>query len=349
MSKIIEFTKPTKERVQTMDSLIRSGKMGARFALPQMDAATAGGLAFLVGELEKVDTALMEPLTSVTWMRDIVAKTGGGFVNLVSAYAVSYGTTGADEESLIYNGATDIATAQADLTKDLWKTVTFAMNMQIGYLDQEALRQIPRSINEIYDNGIKLNWNKLLDKSTYYGLSKINTHGLVNNPNVVTSTVAAGASTKTTWKDKTPVEILADVNAVLAAQWEAVGYDTSAMANHILVDPVNFGYIATTPVTEAGTESILSYIKRNCLAAAQQVDLEFVPCRQCKGAGASSANRLVVYRNDESKIDFDITMPLGRVMTSVDAGKLAYLTSYAGQFSEVKFKYPQTVRYADGV
>ena len=43
------------------------------------DAATAGGMAFLVGELEKLDPKIREPLTAVTWPRDVPVKTGGGW------------------------------------------------------------------------------------------------------------------------------------------------------------------------------------------------------------------------------------------------------------------------------
>ena len=46
------------------------------------DSAIASGLAFLNGELEKRDPKLYEPLTSVTWMRDIVADTVDG-VNIL--------------------------------------------------------------------------------------------------------------------------------------------------------------------------------------------------------------------------------------------------------------------------
>ena len=341
--------KPGREQMAAMDAVIKAGKTGCRYALPQMDAATAGGLAFLVGELEKVEPNLMEPLTSVTWQRDIVPKTGGGYVDMVSTYAVSYGTSAPDEEALIYNGTTAIPTAQADITKDRYKTITFAEIFQVSYLNQEALRQIPRSLDEIFDNSIKLNWSKLLDKNAYKGIQKLDTYGLTNNPEVVASTADNGAAGTATWSTKTPKEILQDVNAVLASQWEAVGYNVSAMANHILLDPQNFGYIATQPVSEAGNESILSYIKRNCLAAAQNVDLVFVPCRQCIGAGSGTTNRLVAYCNNESRIDFDITMPLSRVMTSVNAEKMAYVNAYAGQMSQVKFKYPQTLRYLDGI
>ena len=40
--------------------------------------AISGGMAFLVGELEKRDEKLHEPLTSITWPRDMPVKTGGG-------------------------------------------------------------------------------------------------------------------------------------------------------------------------------------------------------------------------------------------------------------------------------
>ena len=50
-----------------------------------MDAAgIATGMAFLEGELEKRDPKVREPLTSVTWPRDIVAETGGGWVDFTS-------------------------------------------------------------------------------------------------------------------------------------------------------------------------------------------------------------------------------------------------------------------------
>ena len=47
-------------------------------------AGITTGMAFLEGELEKRDPKIREPLTSVTWQRDIVAETGGGWVDFTS-------------------------------------------------------------------------------------------------------------------------------------------------------------------------------------------------------------------------------------------------------------------------
>ena len=73
-------------------------QMGGRqvFRGNAWDAATASGMAYLVGELEKTDPKIREPLTSVTWARDIVAKTGGGWVEHTSTFDMDYGTTGAN-------------------------------------------------------------------------------------------------------------------------------------------------------------------------------------------------------------------------------------------------------------
>ncbi|PWM22741.1 MAG: hypothetical protein DBX44_06740, partial [Oscillospiraceae bacterium] len=64
-------------------------------AVPTMDAAgIASGGAFLVSELEKRDSMIRKPLTSVTYPRDIVIQTGGGWVDYSSALSVAYGITG---------------------------------------------------------------------------------------------------------------------------------------------------------------------------------------------------------------------------------------------------------------
>lgn len=314
------------------------------------DAATASGIAMLVGELEKIDPTLNEPLTAVTWQRDIPMIAGGGFVNNVSSVFVSYGTSGTNEESLIYNGSTDIAVAQADISKESWRTLIFAEILNINLLDKEAVQQIGRSLESILEDGIRLNYNKLMDKSNYRGLAKIGSYGLINNPDVVATAAAeTGTDNSTKWKDKTPDQILADINAALAAQWEAVGYDESAMANQIGLPPEQFGYLVTSLVSAAGNISILEYIKRNNLASAQGIDLVIVPMRQLIGASGSNTDRMVIYRNDRKYLNFENTMPLGRFATGIKPETLSFLSTFVAQFSELKMIYPMTVRYVDGI
>ena len=94
-------------------------------------AGITTGMAFLEGELEKRDPKIREPLTSVTWPRDIVAKTGGGWVDYTSTMNVEYGTTGSNELSLV-GGSTDVINLmQANVNKDIYRVFTWAMGMKI--------------------------------------------------------------------------------------------------------------------------------------------------------------------------------------------------------------------------
>lgn len=313
------------------------------------DAAIASGMAYLVGELEKRDPRLLEPLQSVTWQRDIVPRTGGGFVDYTSNLFVGYATTGGNENGIIGGETNDIPLIQADTNKEIYKVWNFSNILKVPFIDQQKLQQAGRSLNDILDNGIRLNWNKSLDNVMYTGVPSENVPGIVNNPNVTASTAATGASGSTNWSKKTPDEILADINGVINSTWAESQYDLTGMANHILVPPAQYGLLATTIVSSAGNRSILDYLLENNLGRNQGVDVMIFPSRWCIGAGTGDTDRMVAYVNADNRLNFDLTVPLSRVMTEQSVQQLAYLTAYVGQFSQPKFLYEQCVAYVDGI
>lgn len=327
-------------------------------ALPRytMDAASLGtGMAFLVGELEKRDPKLLEPMTSTTWQRDIVANTGGGWIEFTSNYFVDYGTTGANHRGIIGGNTTAIPVLQANITKDNFKVFTWSNIVKVPFIDQAKLSQIGRSLDQIYDKGLRLNYNKTLDENVYFGFAEYGTEGLVNSSEIVAEMAAqnaAGDSRK--WEDKTPDEILADINNALTAAWAESGYDVSGMPNHIGLPPKQYAYLLSQKVSGAADKSILTYLLENNIAKAQGVDLVIVPMRQLAGQGTGSTtqapvDRMVVYVNDEDKVSFDLPVPLSRIMTQPSVEHLSYLSAYAGQIGQVKFLYTQCARYVDGI
>lgn len=321
---------------------------GAR--LMANDAAISEGMAFLNAELEKRDPRLLEPLQSVTWPRDIVAKTGGGWVEFSSQYFNDYATTGgADNGGIIGGESNDIPIMQANTTKDIWKVFTFGNILKVPFVDQQKLLGIGRSLDDILDKGIRLNFNKSMDNVVYKGVPSVGTTGLINNPNVTASSAPNGASGYSTWVKKTPDEIMADVNSLIESTWAASQYDLTGMANHLLLPPAQYGYIATTNVSSAGNRSILDYLLENNLAQNQGIDLVIVPSRWCIAAGTAGTDRMVGYVNDEDRVNIDLTVPLSRVMTQPQVTEMAYLTAYAAQFSEVKILYTEPVQYLDGI
>lgn len=327
--------------------MMQDASLGVGRALDAAGIAT--GMAFLEGELEKRDPKIREPLTSVTWPRDIVAETGGGWVDFTSTMNVDYATSGANDGSLV-GGATDvITTVQANVNKDIFRVFTWAQAMKIPFVDSQKFQTIGRSIDSILDKGIRLNYNKSIDQLVYQGFKNVGITGLVNDDNVVSSLAPNGASGDTLWSSKTVDEILWDINKALVEAWAASEYDESAIANHILLPPAKYAYIQSTRIGTSGDESILSYILKNNLAANQGKSLTIVPCRWCTGAGTGGKDRMVVYVNDKDFLYFDLPVPLTRAMTQPVALQFAYVTIYAAQMGQIKWMYYQPARYVDGI
>lgn len=306
------------------------------------------GYAFLNKQLEKMDDKLLEPLSSTSWPRDMPVVTGGGFLENVASVDVTYATTGGDEDSLIAEQANDIPVMQADFGKTVWKTFNWAHYMTVPYLQKEKLTSIGLNIEETLNKGVRLYYDKTVDRSVYRGLTKVGTTGLLNNSTVTRYSVpnATGGSDGL-WAHKNADEILYDVNYIINAIWEANDMSFDGLANHILVPPAQFSALATRKVGDTGDKTILTFIMENNIAKTQGRELVISPCKWCKGQGTGNTDRMVAYVNDEERICFNITSPLHRLTTEIT--QLQYKTPFVSQFSEVRFLYPTTVMYADGI
>lgn len=311
----------------------------------------AGGMAFLVGELEKREEKLHEPLSAVTWPRDIPVKTGGGFVDSVASFNVSYGSTGGTDGGLLGQDSNELPVIQADIGKDNVPTFIWGHILKVPLIDQEKLQKVGRSLDQIYDKGLRLAHDKKLDENTYYGFPTHGTHGLVNDPRITTVSAAPHTSggTDTDWNSKTPDEILADINNGLQRTIAASEYDNRGMANHVLIPWEQFTAITTRKVGTTGDKSILTFLEENNIAAKAGVDLTILPCRQCKGAGTGNKDRMVFYRNDEDMVRMNITVPIKRLFTQVSAEHIAYLTPFVTQFSALEWLYLTHALYVDGI
>ena len=204
---------------------------GAVNSVPVMDAdGIASGGAFLISELEKRDPMIRKPLTSFTYPRDIVIETGGGWVDYVSAMAVSYGITGgATSSPVTAGGANGIPTVQASVDKGVYKAHVFAAALRVMFQDMQRANYIGRSLDNLLQDGVRMAYDKHMDANVYVGLTDYGTTGLVNNPDATETTAANGAAGTATWATKTPEEILKDVNDALAAGWAANEYDETAI------------------------------------------------------------------------------------------------------------------------
>lgn len=308
------------------------------------------GYTFLEKQLEKMDAKILEPLQSTSWPRDMPVESGGGFLENISSIDVEYATTGGDENSLIMEASNDIPVMQADFGKSTWRVFNWAHYFRVPYLQKEKLTQIGTNIEEVLNKGVRLYHDKTVDRNVYKGFVKVGSTGLVNNAAITRTTADAhvgGSSSDTQWSKKTPDEILADINKVISAIWTANDCSPDALVNHILIPVEQFGDLVSRKVGTTGDKSILTFLMENNLSKQQGTDLVISPCKWCKSAGTGSSDRLIAYINNVDKIKFNLTAPLKRLPTEI--ADLQYKVPFVSAFSEVRYLYPTTVQYVDGI
>lgn len=341
------------QNVGTFDAGVihRSGAAQSGSTVTMDAAGIASGQAFLVSELEKRDPMIRKPLTSVTYPRDIVVKSGGGWVDAISAQSVGYGITGGSGAGPVHaGGSNSLPVVQANVDKGLYKAHAFAAALRVMWIDMQKANFIGRSLDQLLLDGMRLAYDKHMDQNAYVGLKEYDTHGLLNHPDVVETTVLSnGAAASTKWADKSKEQILADINNAITAVWEAAEYDESAMPNHILLPYEQYNYLLTTMVTDLATETIMDFVLKNNVAAKNGRSLYIGAARWCKGAGTGGADRMAVYVNHERFVQMEELVPLARVMSQPNTANFCYDTAYAANISEVELFYPQTMMYFDGI
>ena len=311
--------------------------------------AAGDSYTFLMKELEKVDDVILEPLTGTDWPRDMPVITGGGLLESIASIDVTYASSGGDVDNLFFEAANDIPVIQADMSKSVARTFNFAEYMAFSVLEKEKMMQVGRDPETFLNKGIRLHCDKVIDRNVYRGFSKVSSTGLVNNPNVTRSSAAPHTSggSDTQWSMKTADEILDDINTAISAVWTANDCSGDALPNHILIPVEQFGQLLTRKVSDDSERSILTYVLENNLAAQQGGDLVISPCKWCRQAGTGSSDRMVVYANRVDRICFNLTQPLRRMET--EYADMRIKIPYFAQFSEVRFLYPTTVWYMDGI
>jgi hypothetical protein len=318
------------------------------------DAATGTGLAFLASMLELPEIKLVEPLAAVTHARDIPIKTGGGYVEELSAWAANYGSAANNNFGLQENKNLEIGIVQVEVIKGLWPAFIWAQSQRISYIDLQKLIDskkfgipAPYSLQSLLDTGLRLVWNKALDYIAYLGLG--NQPGLMNNT-VVTSIVAPnGAKGSPLWLNKTTSEILNDINYGLLTCQQNSGYATEGLPNKLLVDFEHWALL-NQPMTIGGFNSILEYVLMNNVARRQGVDFEIMPLPDdwisTRGVGGTSEG--LFYKQSEEALYLKIPQPIQKVFTVPSAQQAAYETLFMGCIGCVQWLRPTTALYLYG-
>lgn len=148
-------------------------------------------------------------------------------------------------------------------------------------LDTEKARAAAESVAQSLDQVL------LVGDSSLPAPNGLITTGLINDA-TVTATNVTGA----VWTSKTEVQIRNDIQVAISAVRTAVGHKAGFLPDTILLPENQYNLLRQTTVGDTET-SILNHIK-NTFPEIKVIDV--LP--QLDAAGASSADRMLIYRND---------------------------------------------------
>jgi hypothetical protein len=316
--------------------------------------------AFLVGELERLDYTLHEPLVSIKYLRDMPLREDATIADEVTSFTSSAfaSASGTGDGNSIGNGkawagksSTQISGVGIDIDKTPHPLRPWALEIKYDLLELESSARVGRPIDEQKYAALKLKHQMDVDEQAYYGDTTTSDTGLVNATGVTFTNVAPGAAGGTAWTTKTPAEILADVNTALQTVWQTAAWDV--LPNRVLIPPAQYSYISTQLVSNAGNTSILTYLLDNNIVTSQGAPFEIYPAKWCIGAGAGgtigttgTVDRMVVYSKEYDRIRFPMTL-LSR--TPVQYEGIYLKSTYYGRLGVVEVVYAQTVGYFDGI
>ena len=317
--------------------------------------------AFLVGELERLDLTLHEPLADVSWGRDIDVREDVTIADEVSSFTLTTyaaaGSLGAGQgigkgKAWIGKATDQIGGIGVDISKVPNALTPWGMELKYTILELESAAKVGRPIDQTKYDGMQLKYQMDIDEQVYIGDDNLGVKGLVNSTLVTPANVAQGAGGTTPWTTKTPDEILSDVNTAINAVWAASAY--AVMPSRLMLPPAQFGYISTQKVSLAGNMSILKYLlENNLLTSTGRGKLEILPLKWLVGAGAGGTlgladghDRMVVYTKDKKRVRFPMTL-LQR--TPVQYMGIYHSTTYFCRLGVVEVVYPETIGYFDGI
>lgn len=131
--------------------------------------------------------------------------------------------------------------------------------------------------------------------------------GLFSNPNIPTGAVVNPGS-GTEWVNKTPDQILFDINDLFADVFELT--KMKEKPNTLLLPPAQWSYIASTPRASNTDTTILKFIVANSPYLNSEADV--LPVNECVAANNAllSADAMVAYDRNPDKLQLEIPVEL---------------------------------------
>lgn len=165
--------------------------------------------------------------------------------------------------------------------------------------------------------------------------------GFLNHPNISSVTIDAdGTGSSTKFVDKTPDQILRDLNKV--SNFIVENTLMVEQPDTLLLPVTVYNYIKSTARSANSDKTILAYFLET-----NEYIKQVEPVNECKGIGAGNTDRMLAYRKDPMALEQEIPQDFEQFDPQPE--NLAFKIPCHSRYGGVQVYYPLSVCFADGV
>lgn len=170
--------------------------------------------------------------------------------------------------------------------------------------------------------------------------------GLFNAPNVTSVTIpATGTGATTQWVNKTPDQILLDMNTVAnTVVSTSLGVENP---DTMLLPLSQFNYVASTARSDFSDKTILNYFLENNPYIKQVEWVNELATAGTSGSGGGPYARMYAYRRSPEVLTMEV--PSDFEQLELEIRNLIYKVPCVERFAGVLIYYPLAIAYGDGI
>ena len=221
-----------------------------------------------------------------------------------------------------------------------------SVGISYGYnLDEIQSSQLTgASLDQRRANAARRSNEQVVNDVAFFGDTTSGLPGLFSNPNIPTGAVVNPGS-GTAWVNKTPDEILFDVNDLFADIFETT--KMVEQGNTLLLPATQWSYIMSTPRATNSDTTIGQYLAQNS-PYLNSVD-DIMPVNECAAANNPllGADAMVAYDRNPDKLQLEI--PVELEMLPVQQKNLEFVIPGRSRLGGLNIYYPLSLAIATGI
>jgi len=315
-----------------------------------MADAPQRALAFLTSQQMRIDPVVYQTrYPDIQYPRLVpVDTTGPEWIA-----GVTYFSSDAVGAAKWFNGKADDV-PHADVLREQFQTTVSMAAIGYDYDLQELGNAMLLGIdlNPMKANAARRASEEFIERVAITGDAGKGYYGVANHPAVTAGSAAAvgaesGATNSTEWADKTPEQILADVNQVLLGQFtNTMGAE---IADTLLLPYGQLLAISTRTINDQSTVTILEWIlQNNVLNRLRGGTLTISGAFGLETAGAGGTARMIAYRRSPEVLVLHMPMPF-RFLPAWQQGPIRFEVPGLFRIGGVDVRRPNAMRYVDGI